>query len=116
MVIFARRRGKVRVCLTSLEVTVSVVMFLAVMAVMLVRMASREDPRSYVLLEDEGDVADIDATFGLRNLCFMDVKVLCFDVDDRVQFIPLGGLLPKDAVLPRNAWKSFALRIESLIW
>ncbi|CAJ1352220.1 unnamed protein product [Effrenium voratum] len=91
-------------------VTVSVVMFLAVMAVMLVRMASREDPRSYVLLEDEGDVADIDATFGLRNLCFMDVKVLCFDVDDRVQFIPLGGLLPKDAVLPRNAWKSFAER------
>lgn len=32
----------------------------------------------------------------------MDVKVLCFHRDDRVQFIPKGGLLPSNSVVRRN--------------
>lgn len=32
----------------------------------------------------------------------MDVKVLCFHEDDRVQFIPKGGLLPSNSVILRN--------------
>ena len=36
------------------------------------------------------------------NACHMDVKVLCFHPDDRVQFIPKGGLLPSNSVVRRN--------------
>lgn len=103
--------------------TVFVVMFLAVLAVMCIRMASKQDPRSYVLLrernlreksdsfkyEEVAEEVEETASKGLwlRNSTLFDVKVLCFDRSDRVFFIPKGGLLPKNAVIRSGHRKHF---------
>ena len=95
----------------------AVVIFLAVLAVMLIRMLSKQDPRSYVLLQEPttaapaATVSSMSSTLSemsgpyqssIRNACHMDVKVLCFHENDRVQFIPKGGLLPSNSVILRN--------------
>ncbi|CAK8998430.1 Uncharacterized protein SCF082_LOCUS5647 [Durusdinium trenchii] len=92
-------------------VTVAVVIFLAVLAVMLIRMASKQDPRGYVLLpfhmamalkEENGKETETTTSVSIWNHLHMDVKVLCFNPTDRVQFIPKGGLLPSNSVVRRG--------------
>ena len=101
-------------------VTVFSVVFTAVLAVMCIRMASKQDSRSYVLLRDSEEASGelrgalseneakakanasaslSDEMLSIRNALPFDVKVLCFDRSDRVFFIPKGGLLPAKAVI-----------------
>ncbi|CAE7019834.1 unnamed protein product [Symbiodinium sp. CCMP2456] len=78
-------------------VTVLIIMVLAVFLVMVIRILSRQDPRSYVLLKEKSS-----QHAQIRNQCCMDVKVLSFEAHDNVRFVPRGGLLPKGSVVPRG--------------
>ncbi|CAE7766594.1 unnamed protein product [Symbiodinium sp. CCMP2592] len=78
--------------------TVLVIMVLAVFLVMVIRILSRQDPRSYVLLKEQSSSHHAE----IRNKCCMDVKVLSFEAYDNVRFVPRGGLLPEGSVVPRG--------------
>eukprot|EP00440_Ansanella_granifera_P001609 gb/GFBE01001733.1/.p1 GENE.gb/GFBE01001733.1/~~gb/GFBE01001733.1/.p1 ORF type:complete len:381 (+),score=30.42 gb/GFBE01001733.1/:1-1143(+) len=78
-------------------VIVALVVLVAVISVMVIRMTSRLDPRSHVLLKESPSESVV-----IRNQCAMDVKILSFDPGDMMLLIPLGGLIPSSAVLPRG--------------
>ena len=86
-------------------ITVLAIVVLAVFIVMVIRITLREDPRSYVLLkercEEEGEEGVANVAL-IRNECCMDVKVLSFEANDNVQFVPRGGLLPRGSIVPRG--------------
>ncbi|CAE7592726.1 unnamed protein product [Symbiodinium natans] len=84
-------------------ITVMVIVVLAVFFVMVVRVLSKQDPRSYVLLKESSEHTEhTEHSALIRNQCCMDVKVLSFEANDNVRFVPRGGLLPKGSVVKRG--------------
>lgn len=81
--------------------TVAIVMLVLILILTVIVNLVRQDPRSYVLLmlQHASATTEIGAcrqdtgTVAIRNDCFMDVKLLIFDANDVVRWVPQGGLL-----------------------
>eukprot|EP00927_Polykrikos_kofoidii_P060881 TRINITY_DN55786_c0_g1_i1.p1 TRINITY_DN55786_c0_g1~~TRINITY_DN55786_c0_g1_i1.p1 ORF type:complete len:359 (-),score=44.16 TRINITY_DN55786_c0_g1_i1:72-1148(-) len=97
--------------------TVSMIILIVWAAEISIGSVVHQDPRSYVLLQDEVSDSAI-----IRNRCCMDVKLLIFDGDDLVRMIPRNGglfggtLVRRDGSICAGSEPPYFVKVFSPFW